>query len=74
MVNIPIINFNSGEITPLADARADVEKYQSACRHLENFIARIYGSAERRPGLKFVYHSEVPIAEGGGAPGGGGPE
>jgi hypothetical protein len=73
-MNIPILSFNKGEISPQCDARSDVESYNSACRHLENMTPRIYGSAERRPGLRFVYHSEVPIAEGGGAPGGGGEE
>ncbi len=54
MANIPIINLNGGEYTPLIDARADVEKYKSGCRKLENFIPRIYGVIERRPGTKFV--------------------
>jgi hypothetical protein len=63
MVNVPIISFNSGEVSPLVDARSDTEKYPSMCRHLENFIPEIYGCAERRPGLKFVYESVVPVVE-----------
>ncbi len=54
MANIPIINLNGGEFTPLIDARSDVEKYRSGCRKLENFIPRIYGAIERRPGTKFI--------------------
>jgi len=54
MANIPIINLNGGEYTPLIDARADIEKYSSGCRKLENFLPRIYGAIERRPGTKFV--------------------
>jgi hypothetical protein len=54
MSNIPIISFNSGLVTPHVDARADSEKYQSACRVLNNFIARMYGSAERRPGTYYI--------------------
>ena len=54
MINIPIVNFNGGVFTPLIDARSDIEKYRSGCRKLENFIPRIYGSIERRPGTKFI--------------------
>jgi hypothetical protein len=59
-VNIPIISFNGGEASPKIDARSDTEKYPSLCRHLENMIPEIYGGAERRPGLRFVYKSEEP--------------
>ncbi len=54
MANVPIINLNGGVYTPLIDARSDVEKYKSGCRVLENFIPRIYGSIERRPGTRFI--------------------
>ena len=53
MANIPI-TFRGGEFTPLIDARADTEKYPYGCRHLENFLPRIYSDATRRPGTKFV--------------------
>jgi hypothetical protein len=52
--NIPIISFNGGLVTPHVDARIDSEKYQSACRVLNNFIARMYGDAERRPGTYYI--------------------
>jgi len=55
MGNLPIIKFNAGELSPQIDARTDVEKYEAGCRHLENFIPRIYGGAERRPGTEFIY-------------------
>lgn len=54
MINIPIINLNSGEFSPLIDVRSDIEKYSSGCRKLENFIPRIYGVVERRPGTRFI--------------------
>ena len=53
-MNIPIVSFNKGLVTPHVDARADAEHYQSACRVLDNFIARMYGSAERRPGTYYI--------------------
>ncbi len=54
MANIPIINLNGGEYSPLIDTRSDIEKYRSGCRKLENFFPRIYGAIERRPGTRFV--------------------
>jgi hypothetical protein len=51
--NFPIISFNGGLLTEQVDARSDVAKYASGCRILENFIPRIYGSAERRPGTHY---------------------
>ena len=54
MANIPIVNLNGGVFTPLIDARSDIGKYRSGCRKLENFIPRIYGSIERRPGTRFI--------------------
>ena len=54
MPNEPLISFNSGELSPLIDARSDIEKYAAGCRILENMIPRVYGIAERRPGLQFI--------------------
>jgi len=53
-MNIPMITFNAGELSPLIDSRSDVKKYSSGCRDLDNMIPRIYGSAERRPGTKYI--------------------
>lgn len=53
-MNEPIINFNSGELSPLIDARSDVEKYRAGLRICENMIPRVYGLAERRPGTQFI--------------------
>lgn len=57
MANVPILSFNAGELSPQIDARSDVEKYGSGCRHLENMIPRIYGGAERRPGTYYIASS-----------------
>jgi hypothetical protein len=48
------VSFNSGELDPLMDARVNVEKYESGCRRLENFIIQPHGPASRRPGLEFL--------------------
>ena len=58
MANLPILKFNAGELSDQIDARNDVEKYEAGCRHLENMIPRIYGSAERRPGTEFIYDAK----------------
>jgi len=51
----PILtNFTAGEISPQLAGRTDVEKYANGCRILENFISRVHGGAERRPGTYFV--------------------
>ena len=60
--NEPIITFNGGEVTPHADQRADVDKYVSMCRHLDNFIPQIYGNVERRPGTKYIYEVTQPTS------------
>lgn len=48
------VSFNSGEWSPLLDARVDLEKAGSACRTLENFMLQTYGCLIRRPGMQYV--------------------
>ena len=59
MANIPLLTFNSGELSPLIDARSDLSKYPAGCRILENFIPRIYGPIEKRPGTIFVHEAKL---------------
>ena len=49
-----IQSFNSGELTPLLDARIDQQKYNSGCQTMENFLPLIQGGAEKRPGTIFA--------------------
>lgn len=54
----PTINsFNSGQISPLLEARTDFQKYKSSSRTMENMLATVQGPVQRRPGTKFI--SEV---------------
>lgn len=53
-INIAILSFNAGELSPKIDVRSDTEKYQSGCRRFENLLPTKYGGAEKRPGLKFI--------------------
>ncbi len=58
-VNETILSFNSGVLSPKIDVRADVEKYRSGCRRLENMIPEKYGCATKRPGFKFIYDAST---------------
>lgn len=49
-----ITNFNSGQVSPLFEARQDFAKYQSACRTLENMQVSALGPVMRRPGSKYI--------------------
>ncbi len=59
MSNFAIVSFNAGELTPLTDVRSDIEKYSSGCRLLENYLPRIYGVVERRPGTRFIHKAKA---------------
>jgi hypothetical protein len=51
---IPIIKFNSGEISPELWWRSDIDKYQGSSRRLENFIVQPQGSIKRRFGTRVI--------------------
>ena len=57
-MNLFVISLNAGKLTPLIDARSDIEKYSSGCRTLENMIPLIYGPVTRRPGTKYLANVE----------------
>ena len=46
--------FNAGELSPLLDARLDIEKYGNGCRILENCVPKIYGGAFGRAGMEYM--------------------
>lgn len=45
---------NAGELSPLLDARVDIEKYHSGCQQLENFLILPYGGVLRRAGTEWL--------------------
>jgi len=47
-------NFSSGEWSPRLDSRADLAKYQNACRYLENMLILPHGGVTGRGGLHYV--------------------
>lgn len=49
-----LASFNSGELSPMLEGRADVEKYASGCKTLENYLPTIQGPAIRRGGTRFA--------------------
>lgn len=54
-----ILSFTSGELSPLLDARVDIDKYFSGCKTLENFISSVQGPAVRRPGTRYVASTKM---------------
>jgi hypothetical protein len=49
-----IHGFNSGELSPLLDARTDLSRHYSACRTLSNFLAEPWGDVTKRPGTYYI--------------------
>jgi len=54
-------NFNSGLWSGRMAGRADLAKYQSACKTLQNFLVWPQGGAFKRPGSKYI--AEVPNSD-----------
>lgn len=53
-INTSITSFNAGQVTPLLEARSDFNKYNSACRILENMLVATQGPVHRRPGTQYI--------------------
>jgi len=51
---IPIVKFNTGEISPELWWRSDIDKYMGSSRRLENFIVQPQGSIKRRFGTRVI--------------------
>lgn len=49
-----VFAFNSGELSPHLEGRADLKQYATGCYAMENFIPMVQGPARRRPGTRFV--------------------
>lgn len=54
MISKALTSFTGGELSPLLDGRVDLEKYQSGCKVVENFLIMPYGGVRRRPGLQYI--------------------
>lgn len=53
-VSTNLTSFTGGEVSPQVYGRVDIAKYPTGCRTLENFIVRVHGGVQRRPGTYFV--------------------
>lgn len=53
-------NFTGGEISPLAQGRADLPRYANAAKSLENWIVLTQGGIQTRPGLRYVAAVKTP--------------
>lgn len=47
-------NFTGGELSPRADGRSDLAKYQSGLKSLHNFLTNPIGGVYKRPGSVFI--------------------
>lgn len=57
-----ITSLNTGQITPLLDARSDFPKYASSCRIAENVFVLTHGPITRRSGTKYIAEAKEPNA------------
>lgn len=53
-MNVSVLSFNTGYVSPKAAKRSDVEKTLSGCRVMENMIPLVTGPAERRSGTMYI--------------------
>lgn len=53
-ISTTLTSFNGGEVSPLLDARIDLDFYPNTCSSLLNFIPRPQGPITRRRGFKYV--------------------
>jgi hypothetical protein len=47
--------FNSGELSPLLNARADIDRFAYGARSMVNFIPTLQGPVRKRPAFKYVH-------------------
>lgn len=52
-VSTNLASFSGGEVSPQVYGRVDIAKYATGCRTLENFVVRVHGGVQRRPGTYF---------------------
>ncbi len=48
------LSFNTGQISPLMEARIEFAKYRSSARTVENMLVTTQGPVFRRPGTKYI--------------------
>ena len=47
-------SFTGGEVSPMIEGRADIERHQKSCRLLRNFLPTVQGPAIRRGGTRHI--------------------
>lgn len=52
--------FTAGELSPLLDARVDLDKYAAGCQFLENFRVMPWGGVTYRSGTLFIAATKYP--------------
>lgn len=49
-----LTSFNGGEVSPLLEARIDLDFYNTTCKRLVNYIPRAQGPITRRNGFRYI--------------------
>lgn len=55
------LNFNGGQVSENFTPRVDMNKYQTSCSLMRNFIPRQYGMLKRRNGFKLIQGFKNPV-------------
>lgn len=55
-------SFIAGQISPTSFGRTDLPQYPHACKLFKNQIPLLSGGSTRRPGTRFAFASENPVA------------
>lgn len=58
-----IVSFTTGQVSPRLEARSEFQKYDSACRTLENFLIHTQGAVSRRPGTRYIADANDSTSE-----------
>jgi hypothetical protein len=53
-MNVPLVNFNGGEIGGEAIARVDLEVYPTCCEVMENILPLMQGAMIKAPGSEYI--------------------
>jgi hypothetical protein len=61
-LNVPMINFNGGEIGGEAISRVDLEVYPTCCEVMENILPLMQGAMIKAPGTEYIGRSYLDHA------------
>ncbi len=57
-VQVPITNFQFGEVSPSLSSRTDTAVYTASAQKVENMFLRAEGGVIKRAGLEYIYRND----------------